>query len=61
MIDVYKCVIDEGCIVKGVFDSGYFKKLEDLVVGVVDVRNLVEIKIYFMCCILCDFFVIDFV
>lgn len=47
-IDAYKQASDEGRIVKSVGDSGYPKKLEALVEGVVDQKSLQREKIYFL-------------
>jgi general secretion pathway protein G len=47
-LDAYKQAWDEGRIVKRPGESGYPKKLEDLVQGVEDVRNPKKERIYFM-------------
>src|SRR2546430_221865 len=47
-IDLYKQASDEGRIRKSVGDSGYPKKLEDLVEGVDDQKNPKKEKIYFL-------------
>jgi general secretion pathway protein G len=47
-IDAYKQASDEGRIVKSVGDSGYPKKLEALVEGVVDQKSLKRERIYFL-------------
>jgi len=47
-IDVYKQASDEGRIRRSVGDSGYPKKLEDLVEGVDDQRSPKKDKIYFL-------------
>ena len=47
-IDAYKQASDEGRIRKSVGDSGYPKKLEELVEGVDDQKNPKKAKIYFL-------------
>jgi len=47
-LDAYKQASDEGRIVKNVGDSGYPKRLEDLVAGVEDQKNPAKAKIYFL-------------
>jgi general secretion pathway protein G len=47
-IDAYKQASDEGRIKKSVGDSGYPKKLEELVEGVDDQKNPNKAKIYFL-------------
>ena len=47
-IDAYKQASDEGRIRKSVGDSGYPKKLEELVEGVDDQKNPKKEKIYFL-------------
>jgi general secretion pathway protein G len=47
-IDAYKQASDEGRIRKTVGESGYPKKLEDLVEGVEDQKNPKQEKIYFL-------------
>ena len=47
-IDAYKQASDEGRIRKSVGESGYPKKLEDLVEGVDDQRSPKKEKIYFL-------------
>jgi len=47
-VDVYKQASDEGRIQKRVGDSGYPKRLEDLVEGVEDQKNPKKEKIYFL-------------
>lgn len=47
-IDAYKQASDEGRIKKSVGDSGYPKKLEDLVDGVDDQKSPNKAKIYFL-------------
>ena len=47
-LDAYKQAWDEGRILKRVGESGYPKKLEDLVDGVVDVRSPKKERIYFL-------------
>jgi general secretion pathway protein G len=47
-IDAYKQAVDEGRIAKSVGDSGYPKKLEALVEGVEDQKNVKREKIYFL-------------
>jgi general secretion pathway protein G len=47
-IDAYKQAWDEGRIVKKVGESGYPKKLTDLVEGVEDIRTPKKERIYFM-------------
>jgi general secretion pathway protein G len=47
-IDVYKQASDEGRIKKSVGDSGYPKKLEELVEGVDDQKNPKKEKIYLL-------------
>jgi general secretion pathway protein G len=47
-LDAYKQASDEGRIVKRVGDSGYPKRLEDLMAGVEDQKNARKDKIYFL-------------
>ena len=47
-IDAYKQASDEGRLQKRAGESGYPKKLEDLVAGVEDQRNPRKEKIYFL-------------
>ena len=47
-IDSYKLAADEGRITKSVDESGYPKRLEDLVDGVDDRKNPKRAKIYFL-------------
>ena len=47
-IDAYKQAWDEGRVAKKVGDSGYPKKLTDLVEGVEDVRSPKKERIYFL-------------
>lgn len=47
-IDAYKKAWDEGRIQKSVDDSGYPKKLEDLVEGVEDFKSAKRSKMYFL-------------
>lgn len=47
-IDAYKQASDEGRIQKRVGESGYPKRLEDLVAGVEDQKNPKKEKIYFL-------------
>jgi general secretion pathway protein G len=47
-IDAYKQASDEGRLQKRVGDSGYPRKLEDLVAGVEDQKNPKKDKIYFL-------------
>jgi general secretion pathway protein G len=47
-IDAYKKAADAGRIERSVGDSGYPKKLEDLVDGVQDVKNPAKPTIYFL-------------
>ena len=47
-IDAYKQASDEGRIKKSVGDSGYPKKLEELVDGMDDQKNPNKAKIYFL-------------
>jgi len=47
-IDRYKEASDEGRIAKKVGESGYPRKLEDLVAGVVDAKSPKEEQIYFL-------------
>lgn len=47
-IDAYKKAWDEGRIQKSVDDSGYPKKLEDLVEGVEDFKSPKRSKMYFL-------------
>jgi general secretion pathway protein G len=47
-IDIYKQASDEGRIKKSVGDSGYPKKLEDLVEGVDDQKNPKKERIYLL-------------
>jgi len=47
-IDAYKQAYDEGRIAKRVGESGYPKRLEDLVAGVEDQKNPRKDRIYFL-------------
>ena len=47
-IDAYKQAFDENRMVKSAGDSGYPKKLEDLVAGVEDQKNPKKARIYFL-------------
>ena len=47
-IDAYKQAFDEGRIARRPADSGYPKRLEDLVEGVEDQKNLNRQRIYFL-------------
>ncbi len=47
-IDAYKQASDEGRIVKRVGDSGYPKRLEDLIAGVEDQKNPKKERIYIL-------------
>jgi general secretion pathway protein G len=47
-LDAYKQASDEGRIVKNIGESGYPKRLEDLVAGVEDQKNPGKAKIYFL-------------
>jgi general secretion pathway protein G len=47
-LDAYKQAWDEGRIVKRAGESGYPRKLEDLVEGVEDLRNPKKQRLYFM-------------
>lgn len=47
-IDVYKQAFDDGRIQKRLGESGYPKRIEDLVVGVEDQKNPKKEKIYFL-------------
>ena len=47
-IDAYKQAFDEGRIVKRAGESGYPKRLEDLVAGVEDQKNPKKERIYFL-------------
>ena len=47
-IDAYKQASDEGRIVKRAGDSGYPKRLEELVAGVEDQKNPKKERIYFL-------------
>lgn len=47
-IDAYKQAFDEGRMVKRVGDSGYPKRLEDLVQGVEDQKDPKKSRIYFL-------------
>jgi general secretion pathway protein G len=47
-LDAYKQAWDEGRIVKRAGESGYPRKLEDLVEGVEDLRNPKKERLYFM-------------
>jgi len=47
-IDAYKQASDEGRIVKRVGESGYPKRLEDLVEGIEDQKSAKKDKIYFL-------------
>jgi general secretion pathway protein G len=47
-IDAYKQAFDEGRIVKSASDSGYPKRLEDLVAGVEDQKSPKKDRIYFL-------------
>ena len=58
-IDAYKQASDEGRLQKRVGDSGYPRKLEDLVAGVEDQKNPKKDKIYFLRRLPRDPFAID--
>jgi len=47
-IDAYKRATDEGRILKNATESGYPKKLDDLVMGVPDAHSPADSKIYFL-------------
>jgi general secretion pathway protein G len=47
-LDAYKQASDEGRIIKNVGESGYPKRLEDLVAGVEDQKNPGKARIYFL-------------
>jgi len=47
-IDTYKQAFDEGRVAKKVGESGYPKRLEDLVEGVEDIKNPKKDKIFFL-------------
>ena len=47
-IDAYKQAADEGRVEKKVGESGYPRKLDDLVNGVEDIKNPKKERIYFM-------------
>ncbi len=47
-IDAYKQAADEGRVEKSVGDSGYPKRLDDLVAGVDDRKSTRKAKIYFL-------------
>lgn len=47
-IDAYKLAWDEGRVLRKVGESGYPKRLEDLVVGIEDQRSPEKEKIYFL-------------
>jgi general secretion pathway protein G len=47
-IDAYKQAWDDGRLTKGANDSGYPKRLEDLVTGVEDQKNPRRERIYFL-------------
>ena len=47
-LDAYKKAADEGRINKSVTDSGYPKKLEDLVDGMDDLKSAGKAKLYFL-------------
>lgn len=47
-IDAYKKAADDGRITRMVGDSGYPKRLEDLVEGIEDVKDPRKTKIYFL-------------
>lgn len=47
-IDAYKTASDEGKIQKKVDESGYPKRLEDLVIGVEDAKDVNKKKMYFL-------------
>lgn len=47
-LDAYKRVADEGRIAKNADESGYPKKLEDLVEGVEDIKDPKKRKLYFL-------------
>lgn len=47
-IDAYKQAVDEGRIAKSVGDSGYPRRLDDLVAGVDDSKSTRRAKIYFL-------------
>ena len=58
-IDAYKQAVDEGRIVKRSGDSGYPKRLEDLVAGVEDQKDPKKQRIYFLRRLPRDPFAID--
>ena len=58
-IDAYKQASDEGRVQKRVGDSGYPRKLEDLVAGVEDQKNPKKERIYFLRRLPRDPFAID--
>jgi general secretion pathway protein G len=58
-IDAYKQASDEGRLQKRVGDSGYPRKLEDLVAGVEDQKNPKKERIYFLRRLPRDPFAID--
>jgi general secretion pathway protein G len=47
-LDAHKQAADEGRIAKGVGESGYPKRLEELAAGVEDRKSLKRAKIYFL-------------
>ena len=47
-LDAYKKAADEGRIAKAVTESGYPKKLEDLVLGMDDLKSAGKAKVYFL-------------
>jgi general secretion pathway protein G len=47
-IDAYKQAFDEGRVVQRAGDSGYPKRLEDLVAGVEDQKSPKKLRIYFL-------------
>ncbi|PTN12164.1 type II secretion system protein [Nitrosomonas aestuarii] len=47
-IDAYKQAVDDGHIEKAADDSGYPPTLEDLVIGVPDIKNTEKKMIYFL-------------
>jgi general secretion pathway protein G len=58
-IDAYKQAFDEGRIARRIGESGYPKRLEDLVAGVEDQKNPKKERIYFMRRVPRDPFVVD--